>query len=162
MSLSSFCFRFINGSVLTFLKAGSEADLMNALTADDVSKIGGLIMSGFKEPEIIQIKNETVKREVFRAIGQVPLAELMPVLHPDRLKELTQSATGGRASLSFEDLDQLGSLAFFLPAATWDLASSASIKRFIEESLKLPHHKCICLPKAFAEALKAALVKAYR
>ena len=147
--------------MFSFSKASNDTDMMNALTVDDVEKIGGLIMSGFKLTDISQIKNQTVKKEVFRAIGQVPLAELMPVLHPDRLKDLTQSAIEGRTSLTFEDLDQLGSLAFFMPAATWDLATAASIKKFIEDSLHLPHHKCICLPKANAEALKAAMIKAY-
>lgn len=148
-------------TLLLLCQASNETEMMNFLTAEDVTKIGGLIMSGFKLPEINTIKNQTVKKEVFRAIGRVPLAELMPVLHPDRLKDLTLAAVENRTSLAFEDLDLLGSLAFFLPASNWDLASSASIKRFIEESLLLPHHKCICLPKANAEALKAAMIKAY-
>jgi hypothetical protein len=138
-----------------------DADMMNALTVADTKKIGGLILSGFKPHEIRMIKDNDVKKELFRAIGLVPLAELMPVLHPERLQNLTLEAVEGRTSLAFEDLDQLGTLAFFLTADKWGLASASAINNFVWKSLNLPHHKCICLPKVFAESFKTALVKAY-
>jgi hypothetical protein len=134
---------------------------MNAMTQSDISKIGGSILSGFKAFEIKLIQDPALRLEVVRSIGQVPMAELMPISHQDRLQNFTGIVLEGRTSLSLEDLTRLGTLSFFMPPESWNLASSATIKTFLETSLKLPHHKCVCLPRNLAASLSNAMVKAY-
>ena len=43
--------------------------MINAITMNDIQKIGGLVLSGFKVQEIKLIKDQYIKKEVFRAIG---------------------------------------------------------------------------------------------
>ena len=94
-------------------------------------------------------------------LGHVPLAELMPLVHPEKLQNLTMLAVDGMTSFASEDLDLLGTLAFFLPSDKWTLATSLAIRNFIEKTLDLPHHKCICLPKGSAESFKSVMIIAY-
>ena len=61
-------------------------------------------------------------------LGHVPLAELMPLVHPEKLQNLTMLAVDGMKSFASEDLDLLGTLAFFLPSDKWTLATSLAIR----------------------------------
>ena len=107
-----------------YFKANStdQSAVMNALTLTDVKKFGGLILAGFKAHDVRLIQDEAVQYEVVHEIGQVPLAELLPIAHSERLKNFTEIVTERRKTLSFEDLDRLGTLAFFMSSESWNSA----------------------------------------
>ena len=64
-------------------------------------------------------------------------------------------------TVNSDDLQKLGTLSYFLPSNVWAFSSSATIKSFFEKSLKMPHHKCVCLPKKIAASVSDALIKAF-
>lgn len=81
--------------------------------------IGGTFLSSFSLAEIRQIEDRSVFEEVIRAIGSVPLAELMPLTHSFKLKNLTDLAIASKTELGIGDLNWLGTLAFFIQPDKW-------------------------------------------
>jgi len=81
--------------------------------------IGGTFLSSFTLTELKSIEDKSVLEEVLKAIGSIPLAELLPLTHSLKLTNLTDLALGGKSSLAFRDLDGLGTLAFFLQPEKW-------------------------------------------
>ena len=134
---------------------------MNAMNLSDVGKFGGLILSGLKVEEIKGIEDPCLRSEIIRAIGQIPLEKLMPVLDIEHFKNLARIGIAGRTSLTKKDLDDLGTLVFYIPPQSWNLVSSETIKAFMESKQRSRHHKQICLPWALATPLMKSLTKAY-
>ncbi len=82
-------------------------------------------MSAFSLSEMRQIEDRKVFEEVIRAVGGVPLAELMPLTHSYKLTNLTDMAIGTKTELGFADLNWLGTLAFFIPPDKWAMLKVA-------------------------------------
>jgi hypothetical protein len=85
----------------------------------------------------------------------------MPVLDIEHFKNLARIGIAGRTSLTKKDLDDLGTLVFYMPPQSWNLVSSETIKAFMESKQRSRHHKQICLPWALATPLMKSLTKAY-
>ena len=97
------------------------------------------------------------------AVGRVPLAELMPLLSPESLSNLTFYNVVlndvQNEPLTFKDMARLGSLMYFLPDEIQ--VNPEDLKLFVDTLLGLPHHRCVCLPEKFRLKWAALLKESY-
>ena len=134
---------------------------MNGMSSSDIHKFGGLILAGLKAEEIQVIADPNLRLEIIRKIGQIAFEKLMPITDIENIKSFAAIGIEGRTSLTKEDLDDLGSLVFFIPPQSWKLASSEVIKAFLESNQRIRFLKHICLPWDLATPLMNILIKVF-
>lgn len=135
----------------------STENKYNMLSVADVRSIGGAVLTGLNTS---LVTDKAVRGEIIYAIGQTPLAELLPLLSHGQLVALAKQGLSDRHSLDFDTLVHLGNLLYF---ADIDVAQvdAQDAKLYVDTQINHPHDRSLCLPKAERLFLEKLIKKAY-